>query len=496
MRVSCLLAVAGAAVLSACLDPEVLLSESESAPAEVSHPERRGLGLLPLEVSAPEEAAKTYVVDARRSLVVTDEVILARFTFAEVMNRLVEQANLAKLTPLRLYQEWWDTQRRSPGLGLGGLHCDEQPLADGTPGLNGFAYACPRAEGNQALEDPFASPDTSLAAYVPIAIVNRFDLAASDGSDCGEYRLIFARRSGMTQDTSRNLISFESVLPNPQPKKGMKGCQDVALFWANLSKEADPLERADDLHDFYFKGLTGFPPALHIDNLGNGVNRPTGQVRTNQFMQALWTLREFRVRKACVGKTCQLRFEPAPVNGSPAGVLFSSKMGHALQEDFAQQLTSQVGKLATNDVFGFTFATAERFRGGQSRSSGTDDLYTYQLGKGESPLRTRLQEALNTAGSALTPTHLAARVQALSCAGCHQFSTGVNMGGGVTWPRKSSAFEFVHVSERIHEIGPHGRRYALSEALEGVFLPRRKLVLEAYLNGAPGFTDAPEWDTH
>ena len=491
MRLMRLLAVTGVAVFSSCDLPEQPLS-GLAPPPPSSHPERRGIGLLPVvppeapEALAAQAPVKELAVDPRRSLVVTDEAILARFSFEDVMEQLVAQSKVARLTSLRLYQEWWDTQRRAPGLGLGGPHCDDQTLADGAPGLNGFAYACPRGEGNQAKENPFETPDTNPGAYVAIGLINRFDLAAVDGSDCGEYRLLFARRSGLTLDTSRNLISFESVMPNPSPKQGLRGCKDLVDFWAGLSKQANVNKRADDLHDFYFKGYRAFPPALHIDNLGNALDRTTGQVRTNQFMQALWTLREFRVRKACTGKTCVLRFEPDSVKNSPAGVLFSSKTSHPLQEDFAQVLTAQVDTLALNELGRFSLALDERFSGGQSRSSGTEDLYGHQFGKGASPLRTRLQARLDALGSPLTPNHLVARAQTLSCAGCHQLSTGANLGGGLVWPTKSNGFEFVHVSERVHEQGPDGRRYGISEALEGVFLPQRQALMEAYLaNRAP-----------
>jgi hypothetical protein len=490
MRVLRLLAVAAAAVFSSCDQPAQPLS-GLPPPAPSAHPERRGIGLLP--VPPPPSGAEALwarqaqQVDPRRSLVVTDEAILARFSFEEVMEQLVSQSKVARLTPLRLYQEWWDTQRRAPGLGLGGAHCDDQPLADGASGLNGFAYACPRGEGNQAKEDPFTDVDTNPAAYVPIGLVNRFDLAAPDGGDCGEYRLIFARRSGLTLDTSRNLITFESVMPNPSPRQGLRGCKDLVDFWAGLSTQANVARRADSLHDFFFKGYRAFPPALHIDNLGNALDRPTGQVRTNQFMQALWTLREFRVRKQCTGKTCVLRIEPDTVKNSPAGVLFSSKTTHSLQEDFAQVLTAQVETLAVNDLMRFSLALDERFSGGQSRSSGTEDLYSHQFGKGASPLRTQLQARLDALGSALTPNHLVARAQTLSCAGCHQLSTGANLGGGLVWPTKSNGFEFVHVSERVHELGPDGRRYGISEALEGVFLPQRQALMEAFLAGRAPF---------
>jgi hypothetical protein len=192
-------------------------------------------------------------------------------------------------------------------------------------------------------------------------------------------------------------------------------------------------------------------------------------------------MREFRVRKQCTGKTCTVRFEPDTVKNSPAGVLFSTKVGHAAQEDFAQLLTAQMGSLVVNDLFRFTLDGGDRFNGGQSRSSGTEDLYSYQFGKSASPLRTRLQARLDALGSPLTPNHIVARAQTLSCAGCHQFSTGVNLGGGVSWPTKSNAFEFVHVSERTHELGPDGPRYAISESLEGVFLPFRRQLMETFL---------------
>ena len=298
---------------------------------------------------------------------------------------------------------------------------------------------------------------------------------------------MIARRSGLAQDTSRNFISFESVLPNPQPALGLRGCREVALFWAGLSQEPNVLKRAKALHDFFFKGVGNLPPALHIDHLGSAVDRPTGQVRTNQFMQALWTLREFRVRKQCTNKGCTLRFVPDTVKNSLAGVLFSTKTPHALQGDFAQFLTAQLGTLTVNDLFRFNLDSDERFHGAQSRSSGTDDLYSYQFGKGASPLRTQLQARLDALGSPLTPNQIVARAQTLSCAGCHQSSTGVNLGGGVRWPTKSNAFEFVHVSERVQELGPDGPRYGISEALEGVFLPFRVQLMTAFLAGGAPF---------
>ncbi|PTL81501.1 hypothetical protein DAT35_21275 [Vitiosangium sp. GDMCC 1.1324] len=452
------------------------------------HPERRGIGLLPMGgPQALASPAQMSLLDSRRSLAVTDEVILSRFSFEEVMNRLAEQSGIPGLTGLQLYQEWWDSQRAAPGLGLGGSHCNDQPLPDGQPGFNGFAYACPREEGRQAMENPFDSVDINHAAYVPIGLFNRFDLAAEDGSDCGEYRIVFARRSGIANPRSRNLIAFEGVLPNPYPEQGLRGCRGVVVFWANLSQEPDPAVRAEALHRFYFEGLDGYPPVIHIDHLGNASDHATGQVRTNQFMQSTWMLREFRVRKRCAGDSCVMRFEPDTVKTNPAGVLFSAKLGHLLKGDFTNVFASQVAALAKADLLHYTMTLEDRFDSGQSNSSGTENLYVYQFGNGTSPLKTQLQQELIRMGSLLTPAQIVARAQTLSCAGCHQLSTNANLGGGLTWPNKSKAYEFVHVSERTMEEGPDGRRYGLSEALTGTFLPYRRQLMEAFLDQSPPF---------
>jgi hypothetical protein len=467
-----------------------------TVPQVSRHPERRGISLL--AVSGPQtlaEPEEDVVVEPRRSLAVTDEVILARFSFEEVMNRLAEQSGIPGLTGLRLYQEWWDSQRKAPGLGLGGPHCDDERLPDGKPIFNSYPYSCPREEWKQALENPFAEPATNPAAYVPIGLFNRFDLTAEDGSDCGEYRIVFARRSGITDPRQRNLIAFEGVLPNPKPKKGLDGCRKVARFWAELSQEPDAAARAEALHRFYFEGVGKFPPVIHPDHLGNA----TGQVRTNQFIQTqttqgTWTLREFRLRKHCTGDTCVMRFEPDTVKTNPAGVLFSTKVEHARKEAFSEALVAQVESLAVNDLLRYSLDVEDRFNSGQSHSNGTENLYSHQMGNGDSPLRWKLQKRLNELGIPLTAENIVARVQTQSCAGCHQLSTGASLGGGLTWPNKTTLFTFVHVSERTMEVGPDGPRFGLSEALVGTFLPARQQLLEAFLERRPPFDKFPDPD--
>jgi hypothetical protein len=61
------------------------------------------------------------------------------------------------------------------------------------------------------------------------------------------------------------------------------------------------------------------------------------------------------------------------------------------------------------------------------------------------------------------------RATTQTCAGCHLFSGGQALGGGKTWP---SSLGFVQIDEASN----------LSPALTGTFLPRRKAVLEKFIN--------------
>jgi len=459
---------------SACRPPEPLSDE----PRVLGPPERRGISRLSVQPST----LLTVTVDPRRSLAVTELAIASRFSFQEVMERFATQSGIPGLTALQLYREWWDSQRAAPGLGLGGPHCDDLS-ADGQAVLNDFLYTCPRAEGAQADENPFDLPERNPASYVPLGVFNRFDLAAVDGSDCGEYRLLFARRSGMDDSRARNFIMFEAVLENPHPELGLEGCRPLVQFWADLSLEPDVFRRADALHRLYFEGLPGgFGPVMDFDNFGNRKGRPTGQVRTNQFMQSTWTLREFRLRRRCAGSTCNARFEPDTVKTNPTGLLFSPTATHALKAEFqATAFPAQVASLAVGDLFGFGMHLEDRFNGGQSNSIGTDNSYVFQLGSSANAFKATLQQQLTAMGSALTPTQVVARAQALSCSGCHQLSTRSDLGDKLTWPFKSNTFGFVHVSERTQEVGPDGPRYAISEAMTTTLLPHREQLMEGFL---------------
>ncbi|WP_164021673.1 hypothetical protein [Pyxidicoccus trucidator] len=443
---------------------------------QAPHPERRGIGAVELPPRGP--SAQVIIVDPRSSLIITDDIIVQNFPLQQVMQQLVTQSGVPGLTPLALFQNWWSTAT-PPGC---------------VPNFNNFPYQCPRIEGNQATVNPFISPGVNPNEYVPTALVNRFDLAPLSGDDCGEYRIVYAKRSGFTNPGNRNLLIFEAVLPNPTPTLGLAGCQPVAQFWANLSTTASPGARTAMLLNFYFTGLPGFMPVVHFENYGNRVGPPiSGQVRTNQFMQPPWTLREFKVtRTMCGSVPCALNFRPVTVATNPGGTLFDPLSGHPLAPAFQNtDFPAQVPSLAVNDINLFNLATTTPVNSGQSNAQGPENDYLFHFGGGPSPFRTNIQNELALIGSPLTAQDIVARSLALSCAGCHQISNGANLGGGIFWPPSAG---FVHVLEQT-EPGPFGPRYRISPALMSTFLPHRKAVLETFLNGNCGDTVCQPWET-
>jgi hypothetical protein len=341
--------------------------------------------------------------------------------------------------------------------------------------------------------NPFTNFATNPNAYIPIGLFNRFDLAPASGANCGEYRIIFARRSGVTNPQDRLFAIFEAVLPNPTPALGLEGCRPVASFWSGLTSDADVNSRGDKLRSFYFQGLSGFMPVLHADNLGNRSSN-TGQVRINQFMQPTWNLREFKLRRDCSTGACSIQFIPVTVKTNPGGSLFAPASTHALASDFQNVVfPDQVPSLAINDINLFSLAIPDAFNSGQSdEQNQRENQYVNQLGPGPSTLRANIQSELNALSSTLTPEQVVARAMALSCAGCHRLSNGANLGGGIIWP---PSLGFNHVSEQTDQ-GPDGPRHRISPALAGTFLPRRKVVLDAFLNSSCGDAVCNPWETH
>jgi hypothetical protein len=438
------------------------------------------------EPTSVERIALTPItIDARRSLAVTEQSILARFSLERVLTQLVVQSGVANLTEAELFQQWWDTQNPKPGV-YAGPHCDDLVDATGQSVINGYPYLCrDGAEGAQVSCDPFVAG--SSCAYLPIGLFNRFDLAPENGAHCGEHRIVYAKQSGVSATNDRNLLIFEAVLPNPHPQQGLKGCQQIVDTWADLSLESSITKRADALEDFYFDGQGSVGPVIHVGNFGSNP-LGAGQIRTNQFSNTTtgWSLREFKLQRTCAGQSCTaLKFVPVTNKNNAFGQLFAPASSLPAAPAFQSFFPTQVAGLAAAAVPKIDVKVPDVFNTAQSQASGTtaaEMKYLEQLGPGESALRAGIQAELTALGSSLTPDDIALRAQALSCAGCHRLNNGVAIGGGLTWP---SSLGFTHVTERETELVGGELRFRLSDALIDVLLPARKAILEDFLNNRP-----------
>ncbi len=123
-----------------------------------------------------------------------------------------------------------------------------------------------------------AAPRALLDEYRPIALVNRLELTPSNGRHCGRFDIVYARGG--------DALVFEAVLPNPRPGCGVIACRPVQLAWDALTRTAAPAERAAALETFFFSGLSGFRPAIHLHHFrgdrAGGYPNSSGEVRVHQ----------------------------------------------------------------------------------------------------------------------------------------------------------------------------------------------------------------------
>jgi hypothetical protein len=427
--------------------------------------------------AAPQQPASLVCgdkpnIDPRRSLAITDEVLLTGFTFERVMQQIVDTSGEPGLTREALYGRWWDFLNTSPGFFPEARHCDDT-LIDGKASLGAFPIQCPRPEGILAATDPFDDPENNPDSYIPIGLFNRFDAARTDGSHCGEYRIVFAKRSGLFDPGNRNLIIFEAALPNPFPACGVEGCRPIAERWAAIGEMDDPGQIRKSLEDFYFGDGVGSGPVVHADNYGPR----GGQIRTNGFMPdpLLWQLHQFKFSHECGFGPC---IKPTPLNDNPFPQLFMDPAPGPGGQAFQKWFLKQVPHLEVADVNRFFLTDAGTWNAGQSSSEGQFDNYRLQSGFG-TPFRDAIQAAITTPG--LSADQLLNRTLTLSCAGCHEHANSPDsgdLGAGLPW---APSLGFVQISEEFTEDGPFGPRFPLSPQITDIFLPHREKVLEDFL---------------
>lgn len=446
-----------------------------------------GCGEKGSEAVSDELGTVESALSADRSLAVTEYYILQGFPLERVLKQLGSQSTPNR-TALWLFQQFWDTQEtQSNSVYPGYASCDDQQTPSGYDGLNDFPWDCPRDEAYQAQIDPFYPPDDPL--YIPIGLFNRLDLAPANGSHCGEYRIVYAMnpKHKLAYGNRQNYIIFEAVLPNPDPAQGLASCYPVAKMWYDLSDPSmSDSTRRKYLETFYFKGMYGFDPVVHINHYGvmlgaEGYGCSTGQIRTNQFVGKYWTMREYKLAQDCRCGTCEVMSVPMTVKNNPYGDLFNVNSSEPLVGDLENALINQLGSLTDPDINAFNWNVDDKMNAAESPIDRPDLIndYVYQY---ENPLNAGLESnlasQLSAIGSTLDPVHVIRRAMALSCAGCHHLNNpelgeNADLGDGMWWP---SSLGFVHVSEDMI-----GSRYRISEALEKVFLPAREKVLVNFL---------------
>jgi hypothetical protein len=177
--------------------------------------------------------------------------------------------------------------------------------------------------GEAALNASDLLDESSAVGMTPLALFNRFDLAPEDWSHCGEYRIVYGKKNPAFQQ--RFLLIFEAMLPNPQfvpgnPAASEAGCRPVAELWAGLSNQADPVQRARTLSDFYYNGVGSLGPVVDFRNYGGDGGR--GQVRGNIFQGGPWQLREWLTQATFNPTGNQLEFVVTTVKDNPLAELY------------------------------------------------------------------------------------------------------------------------------------------------------------------------------
>lgn len=344
----------------------------------------------------------------------------------------------------------------------------ETYASEGRPGfehctgtLNGFPITCDRLEAQQL---------ANLSQWFPIAVFNRVDLAPADGANCGQQRIIFANNAPL--GPSRMFIILEGEVPNPNPGCGVAACQPIAAAWQSIAAlPAD--ERGAALRALFLTGFEGLSPMFRPEAFA-----PTaGQIRTNNFNQDPWTLREFKV--VAVGDGVAPAVVPFPTAEAPPGLLWGPSRGDVLIEECQTAFLDVLPNLLPDDPAAMSFPVPMACRDAESRND-FSQFYSDPSILG-TEFADRIETRLVELGSDLNATEIATRAQfAGSCIGCHEEATGFPLGHGIFAPFSTG---FVHVSE-FGSIGcaEGGQCRQLSHALTSSFLPHRRGVMDNLLS--------------
>jgi hypothetical protein len=401
------------------------------------------------------------VLDPRRVLLETDLNATGQIDLGSVFQALATNGGMAA-DPNLIYQQVYESYASAANAFItDAIHCGDE-MTNGVPTLNGYPIDCDRIEHNHVNDE---------GNFFATAFVNRMDLAPENGAHCGQQRLIFTNQSNAR---GRAFMILEAQIPNPNPDLGIQGCAPLAEFWREQNDMSDAGARGARLAQAFLSGDpglldAGFGPFMTATNLTVG----SGQIRTNQFDQSPWTLREFKL--ALDGQN--IKAVPFPTSEAPFGGLWNEAIALPHGDDCRQSFLDAADQLMTNDPSQMSFVVDHACNDAESRNDSSQD-YDSQLGSG---FRAQLEARL--AGSGLTADDFANRAQfAGSCIGCHEEATGKFLGNYVFAPFSN---EFVHVQEFPIQCGksdPNDLCFQPSPALLQVFLPSRLQVMGQILD--------------
>jgi hypothetical protein len=416
------------------------------------------------------------------ALLVRDPDVLSRFPLDRVLGQIISTAGAA-VTPTELLQRLFDTENSgATSVFADSVNCDD---ASNGSFFNANAVDCPRAEGRLAESAGLFVPGDP-DYFVPVALVNRFDLMPDDFSSCGEYRIVYAKQSGRNDPENRVFLILEGALVNP--KGTLAGCRPVAELWASLENPPSVLSLADRVEKFYFEGLDGFAPVVHANHYGLNqfdctYSGKCGQLRMGQGMQAPWELRQFRLQKPLADAAGpSLHFAPTPDTRSPRPELFDTAVNGGLGDAFRAFFLEQFPSVANVEVARLSMASLAEYDAFQSALEGPAQpnyMARATQGKAGATFAEQIAQRLDRLDPAACPSEdpmtqesILQRATALTCAGCHAperlLSPERKIGCGQVWPKSLGE---AHIDEQ-------GK---LSEALTQVFLPHRASVMGTYL---------------
>ena len=443
------------------------------------------LGLLGCTKGEPDKDPPKLII-SKQSVVIHDiSALEAPFAFKKTMNKIVATAGGSATNSTEMLKSMIDSFAESSFT---------HPLSEKVVEVK------PRPL-ESALDPKNLLDPASADGMIPVGLFNRFDLAPADGSNCGEYRIVYAKRSSGPLD--RMTMIFEARIPNPKPSEGLKGCAPITDFWAERSKDAGSVQSVAALEELYYRGIPQVEPIVKADNYG----LLRGQIRVNLFMtpnpgEIQWALREFLVGFDSNNRAI---LKPEPIDDSPIASLFRAASTSSVfseeernifhQSFLGQSLCNLVNpdrinkKTSAVDIInGISAGFDPKFNDFESISQTNDDNPAFDT---DPLLLNQVQERLASLSdlSGVSPEQLMNRAGTMTCGGCHQFSAGRDLGNNAVWP---ASLGFVHIDEKGN----------LSPLLNDFFIPQRIKIAQQFKDNrtafhqvkalCPGEASAPE----